>query len=225
MLKVFNKGLVIKSKLDKKQYVVLGIDKELFLEQSVMVNFSNTKDDLDAMLNTYLIGCYSIIPKEKMTTAYPFSLLSKDEKILLLFNFDIITTIDVDLYNVKSNLVSGKNIQFISNEEAEQLYLERRKSSNTKRIFSKNFKETKLGIEGEGYCFKKGTFYYLVDVVKQNNEFYYVCYYKTRSKKDFLFHSFAIELFFSTLYITGIDLSQQTINSGTLYEVKYDTNI
>lgn len=229
MLKVFDKGLVVKSKRNNKEYVVLGIDKDKFIEQIRMITFAPTKDDMDAMFNINLLNCYSILLRENMNTSYDLSLLSLNEKILLLFEFDVVTTIDVDLYNLKSNLVTGKNIQFISNEEARNIALERKKNKSINNsIFAKTFKEidmdAAIAVGGE-YCVYKNNTYYLVDIVKSSNKILGVCcHYKTRSKKDFLFHRYAFVVFFSIVSVCGGEiLDKHTIQDGTWYKVLYES--
>lgn len=227
MLKIFDKGLVVKSKRNNKEYVVLGIDKDKFIEQIRLITFAPTKDDMDAMFNITLLNCYAIILMENMNTSYDLSLLSQDDKILLLFEFEVVTTIDVALYTIKSNLVTGKNIHFISNEEARNIVVERKNKYVNNSIFARTFKKINIddaiAVGGE-YCVYKNNTYYLVDVLNQGKEILYVCYYQTKSKKDFLFHRYALVVFFSILSVCGGEiLDKQIKQEGTWYKVLYES--
>lgn len=124
--------------------------------------------------------------------------LSLDEKFIVRFELSgIEKTIDLDFYIAKSNVINGKRLKLINNEEAKNILL-----SYNRDVIEKVFLHlTKLEFGprvSSLYCMEKNGFYYLVSFMKDSR--FFQIYYQTKDLEDFYFHAYLADYLGEYLY-------------------------
>ena len=213
MIQIFNKGDIVE--YENKLYCVLGIDERRLRKHIEKIKYYRSMN-LDIVLATQFRDCYVIIRKETMNEcAWQVPVLTLAMIYNILFSINIVGHMDLTTYLAKSNLVIGRNISMLSNEEAKMVLVSYRKKVKERVIGTlepiefENIKNLTL------YCLVYDNTYCLI---LMNSGL--VCWYRTKDLDDFFFHAYMNMHSDSYANYSNWRLSEEEKERGKLYEIK-----